>query len=161
MGFSVRAWAYGIAAAVLFGLGSWAFVTVTHWKSEAAKVPVLKQEIADHEATIKQIRKDAAIVRSASDVFQAELARLRNSIPAGPSPVVRVCRQPVAPPVPVPGAKPGPDEGTSGGGVLPETPGPDIGADLYGDADLADELSAQIRGLLVLVKGLSAKEPSE
>lgn len=143
---SMRQWLQiGAAIAVLVVL-VWVGLAVVHWKNEAAKVPGLKQEIATYEQQIEDIQADISAANKASAGFQAELERLRNARPVGPTPVVRVCRD--APAVPASGAaKPRPDEGAAPGGLLPQEPGPDIGPALYSDADLADELSAQIRGL--------------
>ena len=143
---------WGVAAIVGIVL-VWAGYTVLNWKHDAEKVPGLKQEIANHEATIKQIRHEVAIANAASEGYQSELARLsavRDS--AGPAPVVRVCKSAPQATVQVPGAQSGSDEGASTGGGVPQEAGPDIGPALYGIADQCDELSAQIRGLQKFIR---------
>lgn len=149
---SMRQWLQiGAAIAVLVVL-VWVGLAVAHWKNEAAKVPGLKQEIATYEQQIKDYQADVAKANKASAGFQAELERLRAARTVVPARPVRVCRD--APAVPAGGtAEPGSDEGPAQGGVLPQAPGPDIGPELYGDADLADELSAQIRGLHEYIRG--------
>lgn len=145
-GLSIRQWLQIGAVIAVLAVLVWAGLAVVHWKNEAAKVPGLKQEIATYEQQIKDYQDDVDNANKASAGFQAELERLRNARTVGPTPVVRVCRD--APAVPAGGAaKPRPDEAPAAGGLLPQEPGPDIGPALYSDADLADELSAQIRGL--------------
>jgi hypothetical protein len=151
-GLSIKQWLQLGAAVIVLLVLLFAGITVAHWKNEAAKVPALKQEIAGYVDQIKQIRADVESANAASAGYQAELARLRAARPVGPAPVVRVCRD--AATVPAGGAaQPRPDEGSSPGGLLPQEPGPDIGPALYSDADLADELSAQIRGLHQYIRG--------
>jgi hypothetical protein len=156
-GLTAKQWLQLGAAVAVLAILVWAGLAIVHWKHEAAKVPGLKQEIATYEQQIKDYQADVASANKASAGFQAELERLRNARPVGPAPVVRVCRDATA--VPAGGtAKPRPDEGASTGGVLPQEPGPDIGPALYSDADLADELSAQIRGLHEYIRGVCYAE---
>lgn len=146
-GLSLKQWLQIGAAIVVAVVLFWAYGSFKHLQSEAAKVPGLKAEVAARTAELTQLRKDYDETQTASKGFQDELARLRTTAAAaGPVPVVRVCKP--APELPRPATpQPGPDEGAPAGGVLPQEPGPDIGPALYGDADLADTLSAQIRGL--------------
>ena len=142
---TIKQWLQLIASAIIvivvIALGG----LVLHWKNQAAKVPGLRQEIKDYAAQIEQFKLDVAASNAASAGYQAELDRLRNARTVGPTPVVRVCK-----PAKVPAGgstQPGSDGAGSAGGVLPLEPGPDIGPPLYSDADRADELSAQVRGL--------------
>ncbi len=144
-GLSIKQWLQLGIAVVLLVLLVWAGIAVSHWRNEAAKVPGLKQEIKEYAAQIEQLKADVTASNAASAGYQAELARLRAARTTGPTPVVRVCK-----PAKVPASgptQPGSDEGSADGGLLPQEPGPDIGPALYGDADLADEVSAQVRGL--------------
>lgn len=154
---SPKLWLYLIGGVVLSAALAGAAFTVNHWRNEAAKVPVLKQEIRDHEATIEQIRANIVTANNASQAYQDEIARLRERRTVSPAPVVRVCRPARQATVPVPGTESGPDEAAPAGGVLPPEVGSDIGPELYGLMDEADELSAQIRGLQKFINDLINK----
>lgn len=145
-GLSVRQWVQIGAAVVGLLILVACGITVLHWRSEAAKVPGLKQEIVEYEQSIERLTRDVAAANQASVGYQQELKRLRDSRPAVPARPVRVCREPVQAGTGG-SAGAGSDAGAATGGLVPQEPGPDIGPELYGQADRADELSAQIRGL--------------
>ena len=131
----------GVVLAGLLALG----LVVNHWRTEARRVPELKQQVAVAQAETIRERQNATIANEASNGYQAELSRLRNR-PAGPARVVRLCNNP-ATPVPVSDAAGGPDATGPAGGVVSGGAGPDLGPRLYSEADRADALAAQLRGL--------------
>lgn len=145
-GLSVRQWVQLGAAVlgllILVAVG----ITVVHWKNEAAKVPGLEKEIVGYEQAIQRLAEDVVSANAASAGYQAELKRLRDARTSVPARPVRVCREPVQAGAGG-SAGAGPDAGSAAGGLVPQEPGPDIGPELYGQADRADELSGQIRGL--------------
>lgn len=151
----------GLAAAALLGIG----LVVKNWKDEAARVPVLEQQIAQANTTIETERRLKTEADAASKGYQDELENLRAARAAAPVRVVRLC---VNPTVPADSggaaAQPGPDGATAPGGELSEGTGsntgqgPDIGTDLAALADRADQLSAQIRGLQDYVNRIQAEQ---
>lgn len=139
---------YLTIALVVIVLAAFGGLTVHYvgLKRQAAKVPGLELTIKQRDNTIATMRRDHAKTQLASKGYQDELDRLRAAGASRPAPRIRVCND--TPGVRAEaGAKPGPHEGTAAGGVLSEAPGRDIGPALAVDADLADALSAQIRGL--------------
>jgi len=136
----IRLIGYGVAAGLLL----WLLLAVKGWHDDAVKLPQVQQDFAVYKTAVEE---GAKVRKEVSDGFENEKAGLQARIDAaGPARAVRLCA-PASPSV-VPGATGGPvrDPGpATGAGVLPQEPGPDIGQRLYGDADKADVLSAQLR----------------
>jgi hypothetical protein len=128
----------GLAAAVLVALGFLAW-TVHGWHRDAQQLEAVRRDMAALQAA-------QAASQKASEGLQNELEELRSS--RKPAPPVRVCK----PAKPVPQAGAGRDDPATGAGELPKEAGPDIGADLYGLADDADELAARLRACQALLK---------
>lgn len=121
---------------------------------KARKLPIVEQERDQAIADLNQYRSDLREAQEASNGYQSELSHLRIAAARAGSPVVRVCKQPRVPEHrEVPAAGPGPVAAAPATGDVPprdELPGGagrDIGPGLFGLADRADELSAQVRGL--------------
>lgn len=135
---------YGIAVAALLALG-W---RVNQWRegfhARAAAEARSEQIAKDAATTLATVTAQLRASYEASEGYQNELSTLRAA--RTPSRPVRVCRDVPAAPSnrPTPG---GPDAATPGAGALPQEPGQDIGPDLYGQADEADELAARLRAL--------------
>ena len=112
----------------------------------AADAKLLAQERARNTA---QGAIWAAQQKDEEYAYQSEIDRLRLA-DIKPGRIVRLCISPISggtmPGTPTDAAKPA--DSTPNGGVLPPVAGADIGGRLYADADKADALSAQVRGLL-------------
>lgn len=140
-------------AVVVLGALTWLGFIVNGWRTDAAQVPVLNERIGAIAAQVELERKQFTGAQAASKGYQDELATLRAARATAPVRVVRLCRNvPADPkPGPVPAAERGPAAGAAAAGVLPQAPGPiagpDIGPELYRDADRCDDLAAQVRGL--------------
>jgi hypothetical protein len=134
-----------LAGAILAGLGLW---VVMGWRLDASKLDDARAALsvaqAAHNAEISALRLEIQRGYVASSSYQAELERLR----ARPVPVrtVRLCPDAPVPRAAEGGPAGGSDEAAAPGGVVPGSPGRDIGPDLYQLADRADELSARLRG---------------
>jgi hypothetical protein len=128
----------GIAVLVL-GICAALAYKVHGWHRDALQLGAVRAEMADLKAAQEASHK-------ASEGLQNELETLRTA--RKPSPVVRMCK----PAKPVPQAGTGRDGSTPGAGELPQEVGPDIGPDLYGLADEADELAARLRACQALLK---------
>ena len=150
---------FGLVIAAVLAVMSWVGITVGGWRTEAAKVPGLKQDIANRDATITEIQRQITVTTEASNGYQAELERLRN-VPASPIGPIRLCKPATASRVQVPASKPGPDEAPGGGGPVPSADGesPDIGPALFALADDADRCSAQVRGLQEFSRKLAGQQ---
>ena len=144
----------GLVAAGLLWLG----LIVKGWKEDAALVPVLNERIAQVNATIDEERRLKREADEASKGYQNELEALKTVRANTPTRVVRLCVL-SGPPGEAGGAaaEPGPDGAASGTGVLSERAGSDIGGRLYGLADRADELAAQVRGLQDYINRMQAE----
>lgn len=118
-------------------------VVVNGWRLDAAKVPALERQIEDSARSLKRAEE-------ASIEFHKELADIRATRPA---PVIRLCVNPVQT---GPDPASGPDGPAGPAGVLPPAVGRDIGPELYGLADRADECSARLRALQRLAAGSSS-----
>jgi hypothetical protein len=128
----------GIAVLVLGICAAFAY-KVNSWRQDALELGAVRQEMVELKAAQEASHK-------ASEGLQNELQNLRNT--RKPSPVVRMCK----PAKPVPQARAGRDGSTPGAGELPQEAGPDIGTDLYGLADEADELAARLRACQALLQ---------
>lgn len=138
----------GVVLALVCAALAW---VVLGWKRKADELPLVQAQLAEAVMFLDQYEKDIRTVLEASHGYQEELAALRTAAIAERLPVVRVCKpagkakQPVSAPVSRP------DAAGPASGVLPPAAevqaGPDIGPGLFADADRADELSAQVRGL--------------
>jgi hypothetical protein len=118
---------------------SFAAYKVNSWRQDALELGAVRQEMVELKAA-------QAASQEASQGLQDELQNLRNT--RKPAPVVRMCK----PAKPVPEAGAGRDGSTPGAGELPQEAGRDIGGDLYGLADEADELAARLRACQELLK---------
>jgi hypothetical protein len=79
-----------------------------------------------------------------STSYQNQLADIRRQ----PAPrTVRVCESAPGGVPQAPGTNPSGGSDATPGKALPQTPGPDIGPFLYGEADTADALAAQLEHL--------------
>jgi hypothetical protein len=132
---TIKLIAAALVTAALIACG----VIVHGWHRDAQALEGVRTELAAVKAQQEASQK-------ASEGYQRELQDLRTA--RKPSPVVRVCREPV----PAAGSGGGRDGATPGSGELPQTAGPDIGPDLYGLADEADELAARLRACQALLK---------
>jgi hypothetical protein len=128
----------GIAVLVLGICAAFAY-KVHGWRQDALQLGAVRQEMVALKAA-------QAASQKASEGLQDELQNLRNT--RKPAPAVRLCKP--AKPVPPTGA--GRDGTAPGAGELPQEAGPDIGADLYGLADEADELAARLRACQALLQ---------
>lgn len=155
MSFKLVPWIVGGLA--LLGV-AW---VVNGWRMDSNRLPLVEKNLEDQKATFNKFREGVAQVHAASQGFQDELARLRNSRAIQPTAPVRLCRTAPAAGVPLPTTQPGPDGAAATGGVVPEAAGgdpgagPDIGPELRALADRADEVSAQARGLQHQASGLA------
>jgi hypothetical protein len=148
----------GVAAVVAV------FVIVSGWKSKADDWPALNAELNQAHADLVQARQDFVDVQEVSNGYQQELEDLRVAAARERIPVVRVCRVPADPESRrLSPAERGPDETGAGAGQLPQAAegdpraGRDIGAELFAEADRADELAAQARWLQEYVRGCSGE----
>jgi hypothetical protein len=128
----------GIAVLVLGICAAFAY-KVHGWRQDALQLGAVRQEMVALKAA-------QAASQKASEGLQDELQNLRNT--RKPAPAVRLCKP--AKPLPPTGA--GRDGTAPGAGELPQEAGPDIGADLYGLADEADELAARLRACQALLQ---------
>jgi len=143
------------AGAAILALLIWAGLAVNGWRNDSlalanaeARTAEIAQQARDAMATLAEAHKDAL---DASQGLQNELQTLRDN--RKPAPVVRLCREPRVPTGPAKGAgAPGRDGSGPAAGELPQTLGPDIGGDLYGLADDADEVAARLRACQALLK---------
>ena len=146
----------GAALAVIAAL-AWLGFIVNGWRDDAARLPVIRAERDQARAGVEVAREQFAKVQEASSGYQAELTTLRDAARRERIPVVRVCRDvPATAEDRLPDSERGPDERATVTGPLPSTPSRDIAPDLFNDADLADELSAQVRGLQAYARGCAA-----
>lgn len=135
---------YGVAVAALLAFG-W---RVNEWRQgylgKAAAEARAEQIAKDSAKALETVTAQLRASYEASEGYQNELSSLRAA--RTPSRPVRVCRDVPAPATgsATPG---GPDATATAAGALPQEPGPDIGPDLYRDADDADEVSARLRAL--------------
>jgi type II secretory pathway pseudopilin PulG len=127
----------GIAVLVL-GIAAGLAYKVNSWRQDALELGAVRQEMAALKAA-------QAASQKASQGLQDELQNLRNT--RKPAPAIRLCK----PAKPVPEAGTGRDDSAPGTGELPQEAGPDIGTDLYGLADEADELAARLRACQALL----------
>ena len=128
----------GIAAVVLVLIG-YIGVIVHKWHQDSLRVKAVETELQSLKAAQEASQK-------ASQGLQDELTKLRAA--RKPSPVVRMCK----PADKLPKAGAGRDGATPGAGEFPQAAGRDIGPDLYGLADEADELAARLRACQALLK---------
>jgi hypothetical protein len=127
------------AVVAVFAVLSFAAYKVNSWRQDALELGAVRQEMVELKASQEASHK-------ASEGLQNELETLRAT--RKPSPVVRMCK----PAKPVPEAGAGHNDSTPGAGELPQEAGRDIGGDLYGLADEADELAARLRACQALLK---------
>jgi hypothetical protein len=117
-----------------------AFAYKVHgWHQDALQLAAVRQEMSALKAA-------QAASQKASEGLQDELQNLRNA--RKPAPAVRVCK----PAKSVPQAGGGRDGSAPGAGQLPQEAGENIGPDLYGLADDADELAARLRACQELLR---------
>jgi len=141
---------------VVLGALAWLGFIVNGWRDDAARLPVIRAERDQARAGVEVARKQFAKVQEASNGYQAEIQVLR-AARRERIPVVRVCGDlPATAKDRLPDAERGPDERPAAAGPLPSAPSRDIAPDLFNDADLADELSAQVRGLQAYARGCAA-----
>jgi hypothetical protein len=114
-------------------------LVVRGWRQDSLALDGVRQEMAALIAS-------QAASQAASKGLQDEIQNLRAA--RKPAPSVRLCR--TAKPVPKAGA--GRDGAATGAGELPQEAGSDIGPDLYGLADEADELAARLRACQALLR---------
>lgn len=137
-GIELRLAAYALLAAVL--VGGWWYVGHLQDRAEAAT----RLEVA-YSALVAVTRERERNAAETQTRYQTELDGLRAGRTAGAR-VIRVCDAPR--PVPASGSAAGqPDGSPAGAGSVQAEPGRDLGPALYGEADRADELSAQLRAL--------------
>lgn len=147
----------GIGALVLAVLvgGGWFY---GHTRFNAGEAKVQAKWDRENAEALRDYEQRIRAANEAEKGFQNELKDLRDYVSTRPARVVRVCKVPDHPASPAPAR--GDGEGTAPAGILPQAlgpvAGPDIGPDLYGDADRCDELSAQVRGLLAREKALES-----
>lgn len=145
----LRLGGYALLAVALIACG----LTVRSWHQKALRVDAA-------EARIEQIAREAkgamaALAEAhrkaldASRGYQDELRTLRAN--RGKSRVVRLCNDVPANP-PEDGGAGRRDGASPGAGELPQAAGPDIGPDLYGLADDADEVAARLRACQALLR---------
>jgi hypothetical protein len=127
------------AILAVFAVLSFAAYKVNSWRQDALQLGAVRQEMVELKAA-------QAASQKASQGLQDELQNLRNT--RKPAPPVRLCK----PAKPVPEAGTGRDGSAPGAGELPQEAGRDIGGDLYGLADEADELAARLRACQDLLK---------
>jgi hypothetical protein len=128
----------GIAVLIL-GIAAGLAYKVNSWRQDALELGAVRQEMVELKAAQEASHK-------ASEGYQNELKDLRAA--RKPSRDVRLCK----PAKPVPEAGAGRDGSTPGAGELPQEAGRDIGGDLYGLADEADELAARLRACQALLR---------
>ncbi len=126
----------GIAA--LVAVLAFAGIRITGWHRDSLALGAVRQEMAQLKAAQEASHK-------ASEGLQHELQELRSA--RKPAPSVRLCKQPQS----VPEGGTGRDGSTLDGDLPPEV-GENIGPDLYGLADEADELAARLRACQSLVR---------
>lgn len=139
-----------LAAAVAVAALLW---IVNDWRTDAARVPILEQRLADQRATLIEERRMKKEANAASEGYQDEIENLRVTRATAPAFPVRLCRKPAAAGLQLHPAEPGPDGAgpavgmVSGGGRADLEQGPDIGPELRDLLYRADQVSAQARGL--------------
>lgn len=132
-------------------LGSIAGWRVTAWVNQGHELKAVRMALRDAQASynaqISDLKRQIQHGYEASSSYQAEITQLR----ARPVPtrIVRLCES--TPKVPsatgADTAHAGSDAASPAAGLVPPTPGRNIGPDLYALIGRADELSAQCRGL--------------
>lgn len=132
-----------IAVILIFGIG----VYLEHRGAEKCQMDDAKVAAIQAAAAKVQEAKDAARVKDAEDQYHDELEKNLQPV-AVPEPIVRLCVSPSPAGVPKATTHPGgPPSPATAPRVFPPVVGPDIAPRLYGDAGLADKLSAQLRAL--------------
>lgn len=137
----------------------WLGLVVKGWHDDSEKLDEVEQEYAVYRTGIETAAK---VRKEVSDGFQSEIATLRAN--QRPAPTVRLCQSPGS--VPASGPAGGNNGSSPSGWQLPKADerdhqeGPDIGTDLFGLADRADELSAQLRACQSFVGKLQAAAPA-
>lgn len=127
---NIKLIAAGVALAALGAL----FYKVNGWREDS-------KQLADVQQKLVETQQQILAAQQASKGFQDELSNLRAN--RAPGRAVRLCDAPVRQALPATG----PDGPAAGAGEFPQEPGADIGPRLYSDADRADEIVAQCRGL--------------
>jgi len=149
-------WKWFVGAAAVL-VAWWAVAVVLDWRSDSKALPAVKEEVRQEKKKREEDRKEMTEswnkAQIASEGYQRELAAIRDT-PHPPAPVIRVCRSVT---MPRPAASPsadtgGPSPAAATAGVLQEPLEFDT-SPLYDDADRADGLSAQVRGLLAVCGG--------
>lgn len=144
---------------------AWLVLVVKAWHDDAQALPAERARAVAaelrHDTYRAAMRAEITRIATVSRGYQDELRSLRVTAAVQPARVVRLCREPARA-----GHSAGvaagsvADAASSGAGQLPPPaerdtgPGPDIGAELYGLIDEADEYMAQCRALQVYVEGL-------
>lgn len=149
-------WLWKVLAAVGAALILWwAVSTVLDWKADSDALPEVKKQ-AVHDLAVMQGKIDNLqsaydVAYKASKEYQDELAKIRD-MPIPVNTVIRVCK-PISVPSPETrsAAAPGPDAAAPAAGVLSEPSELDT-RPIFGDAKLADDLSARVRGLQFYIK---------
>lgn len=142
----------GLAAiGILFA--AW-FGSVIHgWKTDAAQLRVARSEI-------KALQEQHALRLKAAEEtaygYQMELEKIRKLPASVPRRVVRMCQSPpeAMRTDPAPAST---DDSTPASGLVPATPGPDIGSDLYDFAQRCEEVGAELRSLQNWVRQINSK----
>lgn len=149
-----KIFAYALAAILIISL----LGVIKHWQHNSSLLPALREEVLQEkrrtaeekkksEEREQSLRKELMESQAASKRYQDEL-EANKSIPTPSNTVIRVCRPAVMPrPTASPPIAAGSSEGTAATGVLQDALEFDT-RPLFGDAERADELSAQVRQLL-------------
>lgn len=150
-------------AVVLLGAVVWLGFIVNGWRQDAERLALVEAERDQALADLSQERINVAEAQEASRGYQSELQTLRiaatNSRRVRP---VRLCQstpQTNVRKIPADGA--GSSGAAAGAGELPQEAdgnlraGPDISADLYAEADRADEMTALARAAVIYGRSCS------
>lgn len=139
--------AYGLAGAALLGAATWAWVTVSGWRSDSERLPEVERQRDALAATVELAEKEADRNAEIVNELRDKNVALRADLRARPV-TVRVCREPARPVLP-PGTAPRADAGAAGPQPGPTAPaaGTAYEADLTPYAEDAAATADQLRAL--------------
>lgn len=129
--------AAALTLALLVGYRVWLAV---HDHRITAKEETTCQVVND-TATIQSLTDQLTAEKAANEKYRDELETLANGGAGSPAPVVRLCPSPARPRVPAAGQVEAPPTGV----LPPLRVGRDIGPQLFGLADEADQIVAECR----------------
>ena len=137
--------AYGVAGAAILGAATWAWVTVSGWRSDSERLPVVERQRDALAATVKLAADELDRNARIANDYHDQVARLRADLRERPI-RVRVC-PPAARPVLPPGTAPRTDAPAAGpepGPPAETAPAYDVDLSPYAEdaAATADQLRA-------------------